>query len=422
MDSSRLIAQLSQEVPAFSEFVDALRASSLTAWLVGGCIRDLLLGRQCADVDVVCIEDPSDWARSWAKGRGHWFWLDQQRRHSRILLPEGVSFDVAPLRAPTIEADLLARDFTVNALAVPIGETGQLLDPLNGIIDLSHRCLRICSDRSFSDDPLRILKGARHAAVFAFSFDEHSLNSMSDHASLINNVAAERVRDELFALVNVRDLFNTMQTLSDAGVLVALFGSPDSEWIAQRHRQYHRLIYDRIDDFCHRHQTSVVAALQQQQNLFLLSSFLRTYSPTRYVSNVRKLRLSREQQRMLKALQSDMTGEWLTSIDRLITERRLALAVEQLNPCGLQRVFYWGWCIGKIPEHQVVDLLEAYWTQEKNGRIPHLLDGHLIAHFVDHHQIGKWQHQIKLQEIEGRISHQDEALVWLKTHLPIDKN
>ncbi len=421
MEITQLIDKLHQQIPVFSELMKALRASEVTAWLVGGCVRDLLLGRQCSDIDVVSVEDPSDWARSWAKGRGHWFWLDQQRRQSRILLPQGISFDFAPLRASVIEADLSARDFTINAMAVPTGEPGKLLDPLNGITDLHNCCLKVCSDDTFSDDPLRILKGARHAAVLNFTFEKNSLNAMADHASLITVVAAERVRDELFLMLNVRDSYNALQPLFQTGVLSALFGSPAQEWVPQRHRKYHQYIYDRSEDLCQRHQTPVTAALLKHQKLFLLAVLLWAYAPARYQSNYRKLRLSREQQRVLRALRCEIAEEWFAKTDQLTTERLLALAVEQLNPCGLQRLFYWGWCAGRISEEQIIALLEAYWSLEKEGRIPHLLDGHVMAQFVDKHKIATYQHQIKLEELEGKIDGPKGALNWMKTHLPIDK-
>lgn len=422
MDHARLIEKLSQQIPVFTEFVAALRDSGLTAWLVGGCVRDLLLGQHCADIDLVTVEDPSSWARSWARGRGHWFWLDQQRRQSRILLPEGVSFDIAPLRAATIEADLSARDFTVNALAVPIDESDRLIDPLNGINDLKNFCLRVCSDRSFSADPLRLLKGARHVATSGFCVDDHSFHLMTVQAPLINTVAAERVRDEFFLIMAAGDPLHSIQILSDAGVLAALFGCPEAEWLAASYRQQHRFLDDRIEDFFYRHQTPVLAALKEDKKLYLLSTLLRTYAPSRYVAHLHKLRLSRQQQQILKALPCEISFEWINRIDQLTTARRLALAVEQLNPCGLQRIFYWGWCLGRIPESPVAALLEAYLELEKNGRIPDLLDGHLIAQLVDnHHQIGRGQQLIKQQEIEGRVSHAEDALHCLKAHLPFDK-
>ncbi|MFO7811703.1 MAG: hypothetical protein R6V21_01950, partial [Pelovirga sp.] len=214
MESSQLTAKLSQQIPVFSEFFVALRASGMTTWLVGGCVRDLLLGEECADIDVVSTEDPSHWARAWARGRGHWFWLDQQRRQSRVLLADGISFDFAPLRATTITGDLQARDYTINAIAIPSNEPAHLFDPLNGITDLKNRRLKMCSTGSFSDDPLRILKGVRHAAVLNFTIEDQTIAAMTQQAQQLQQVAAERIREELLKIVAVRNISYALQMLS----------------------------------------------------------------------------------------------------------------------------------------------------------------------------------------------------------------
>lgn len=422
MNSDRILAELSRQIPIVSEFIDALRSDGLTAWLVGGCIRDVLLGREYTDIDVVSTTDPSAWARSWAKGKGHWFWLDEQRRHSRILLTQQISFDLSPLRAATIEEDLAARDFTINALAVPIEAGGNLVDPLNGISDLRCRCLNICSAQAFADDPLRILKGARHAVLLGFEFSANSLEAMTAFAPLINRVAPERIRDELFLMLDVRDPADSLQTLDQAGVFRALLGPSESVWDSRRHRQHHQFLADRIADICQLYPMAMADLLLSQKKLFFCAEFLRMYAPGRYQENYRKLRLSKTQQQILRSLQLDIDEEWFLGVEGLTTERQLALAVEQLNPCGWQRILYHGWCQKRIGADQFMALLTAYWSLEQNGCVPHLLDGHLMARYVDHKLIGTWQLRIKRAELKGHIHCPQDALKWMRQHLPIDKN
>ncbi|MBQ6668991.1 MAG: CCA tRNA nucleotidyltransferase, partial [Deltaproteobacteria bacterium] len=100
------------------------RASECPCHLVGGAVRDALLGRPVHDWDVITPEKADDLARRFAQSlNGTWFELDAERGYSRVCLAQG-SVDFAPWRAATLEEDLRARDFTINALAFPLHETG----------------------------------------------------------------------------------------------------------------------------------------------------------------------------------------------------------------------------------------------------------------------------------------------------------
>ena len=424
MESSQLTAKLSQQIPAFAEFFDALRASGLTAWLVGGCVRDLLLSEACADIDVVTTEDPSDWARSWAKGRGYWFWLDEQRRQSRILLAGGISFDFAPLRAATIAGDLEARDFTINAIAIPLNEPALFLDPLSGVADLQCQRLKMCSIGSFSDDPLRILKGIRHVAVLNFTIDPQTITAMTKQAQQLKQVAAERIREELLKIVTVRDISYALQMLSRTTVLQVLFGLPGADWSANHYVAAHQSLVDRFDAFDGQHQLAVNKEFQQQRPVFHLAALLMAYAPQRFDQVYPDLRLSRAQLRLLGALRDDLPAPWLQQLPRLFSARQRALAVEQLHPCGAERVFYHGWGRGKLTEETVITLLSAYEQQQQNDRIPDLLDGHAIMHYAgtDNRIIGELLQQLKTLEITGDIHSANEAHGWLRGHFGFDKN
>ncbi|MBD1399239.1 CCA tRNA nucleotidyltransferase [Pelovirga terrestris] len=422
MDNSQLVAKLSQQIPAFSEFFDALRASGMTTWLVGGCVRDLLLGEECADIDVVSSTDPSDWARSWAQGRGYWFWLDQQRRQSRILLADGISFDFAPLRARTITSDLQARDYTINAIAIPINNPAYLFDPLNGIADLKNRHLKMCSTGSFSDDPLRILKGVRHAAVLNFTIEDQTIAAMTQQAQQLKQVAAERIREELLKIVAVRNISYALQMLSRTTVLPMLFGASKTSWSDKDYSANHQSLFDRLDDFCGQYQLAVSKELLQQRPLYQLATLLMAYTDAQPFYP--DLRLSRAQQRLLIALGHDLPAAWLQQLRQVVSERQRALAVEQLGPYGMERVFYHGWCRGKLQQETVIALLMGYEQHRINGRIPDLIDGHVIAQYVgtENKIIGELLQQIKTLERAGRIRSIEDAHRWLQAHFGFDKN
>ena len=136
------------EAPAIEVARSGLRDVADRAWLVGGAVRDAILGGDQIAAD----------------GGGHPFELSDEFATWRVVAREGgCKVDIAALRAGSIELDLRLRDFTVNAVAVPLAG-GSPIDPTGGLGDLEAGVLRVCSDRSFADDPLRVLRAARFAA------------------------------------------------------------------------------------------------------------------------------------------------------------------------------------------------------------------------------------------------------------------
>ncbi|MFO7577815.1 MAG: hypothetical protein R6W66_08835, partial [Pelovirga sp.] len=333
METDDLLERLRRQSSLFGELCSELRHSDLPAWLVGGCLRDLLLGRPCADIDLVTSADPTSWAQSWARGRGHWFWLDRQRRQSRVLLPGNLSIDFAPLRAATIAADLAARDFTVNAIALPLSavSTTGLFDPLEGRRDLAERCLRHCAADSFSADPLRILKGIRHAVSLDFHFAGSTFALMRDATAGLNRVAGERLRDELLQILASGRDCRALELLSDGGFLETLFGTPGGPWDAQATGAALRPLRARMAAFAQQTATGEALLPHYPAELFLLGAVLRSYAPADLAGVLQRLRLSRAWQRLLVALQSPPERA-LLQLQAALNDRRRALLVERLHP------------------------------------------------------------------------------------------
>jgi putative nucleotidyltransferase with HDIG domain len=188
--------------------------TNAACYLSGGTPRDVLLGRPIHDIDLLTEGDGIQLARAIADGLGGAFFaLDVARGTGRAVLPEGalpgarLVVDVAALRAPSPEADLRLRDFSLNALAAPLaplaaGEAAlPLLDPCGGQKDLAARLLRVCDQRAFEDDPLRLLRAARLAATLGLTIDAPTRELMRRDAARIVAVAPERVRDELVRLL-----------------------------------------------------------------------------------------------------------------------------------------------------------------------------------------------------------------------------
>lgn len=175
-------------------------------WLVGGALRHALLGEVVDEVDVAvkagAIALGEAMARAWP-GAG-FIVLDEQRGICRVL--SEVQVDIADLRAPDLVGDLRLRDFTVNALAAPLqdlvhGGSAPVEDATGGLADLAERVIRPCGPGVIGDDPLRALRGVRLAIRPGWRLHPTAEAAIRAAAPRVGEVSAERVRDELSAIL-----------------------------------------------------------------------------------------------------------------------------------------------------------------------------------------------------------------------------
>lgn len=176
------------------------------AWAVGGAVRDAVLGRPVADLDLAVAGDPGAAARAVAAELGeHAFELSAEFGTWRVVAPgSGWQVDVTALRGEGIEADLAERDFTIGAVAVPLGG-GPALDPHGGLADLERRSLRAVGPRSFEEDPLRLLRAARLAAELRLEIDPATAELARAAAGRAAEPAGERQLAELRQLLGGPD-------------------------------------------------------------------------------------------------------------------------------------------------------------------------------------------------------------------------
>ncbi|MEG3940082.1 CCA tRNA nucleotidyltransferase [Microcoleus sp. N9_B2] len=172
-------------------------------YLVGGAVRDALLGRRSHyfDLDFVMLTRAVKTARKIAdRTKGGFVLLDAERQIARVVFAGGTA-DFAEALGGSLEGDLLRRDFRINAIACnPF--TGEIIDPLDGQTDLRLGLLRMISRSNLEDDPLRLLRAYRQAAQLGFAIEPETQSAIRELAPLLSRVAVERVRTELGYLLS----------------------------------------------------------------------------------------------------------------------------------------------------------------------------------------------------------------------------
>jgi len=197
------------------------------AWLIGGAVRDALLGEAVSEADVAVTRGALALGRGLADAvpGAAFVALDEERGICRVLC--GVQVDIADLRAPTLDDDLRGRDFTVNALAVPLHDLvrrgeARVEDATGGLGDLAARVARPCSPGAIRDDPVRALRGVRLAIGPGWRLHPSGEAAIQASASLVASVAAERARDEIAAILSRPNAGAGLRLLDRLGVLPSL--------------------------------------------------------------------------------------------------------------------------------------------------------------------------------------------------------
>jgi tRNA nucleotidyltransferase/poly(A) polymerase len=201
--------------------------SDKPVYLVGGAVRDALLGIASHDLDFCLEGDVFRIARNVANEIGAAFFpLDEERKTARLVLnkPDGIreTFDFAAMRGSSLEEDLRGRDFTINAMALDVRQPTALLDPLSGAADLRARILRSCSQTAIFDDPARILRAVRLAAAFNLHILPETRSQLRQAVPLLPRISPERVRDELFRIFAGAQPATSLQALDILGVFSVL--------------------------------------------------------------------------------------------------------------------------------------------------------------------------------------------------------
>jgi poly(A) polymerase len=208
-----------------NEISRLLAKRHLPAYIVGGFVRDALLGRPTADIDIAVDADALVIAADIADSlHAKYFALDDVNLVGRVILPDGQwQLDFTTLKG-AIQLDLARRDFTIDAMAIELGAeftTANIIDPFNGQKDLKHRIIRAVDDKAFQNDPARLMRGIRLAMELGFSIEKATEKLISRDSALITKAAGERVREELVRLLSLNNAGPHLFYLDKLGLLTA---------------------------------------------------------------------------------------------------------------------------------------------------------------------------------------------------------
>jgi poly(A) polymerase len=202
-------------------------------YAAGGPVRDLILDRETPDIDIVVPRDLGGLAADFAKGvKGRYVLLhDEKDQVTERVIIQGQAplvFDFTRMQGASIEEDLSKRDFTLNAMALPLGDfiggrQDRIIDPHGGRKALRDRRISAVYERSFLEDPLRLLRAFRFAAELRFRIDPDTLRWIRIHRCLLERVSGERIRDELFRILSCHSSYPFVVEMDRVGVLEVLF-------------------------------------------------------------------------------------------------------------------------------------------------------------------------------------------------------
>lgn len=194
-------------------------------YLVGGAVRDILLGKQSFDRDIIVADTD---AKVFSAKVAEFFDgvlvpLDEENKIYRVVLPDKLNyFDITNPVENSLEKDLLRRDLTINSIAINI-RTGEVVDYANGLRDLQNHTINAVSEENFVDDPLRMLRVFRFSSLLGFKISDVTFDFIVKNVSMINSPAKERIEYELMKLFSGDYTYDALLLMDKSGMLEVLF-------------------------------------------------------------------------------------------------------------------------------------------------------------------------------------------------------
>ncbi|MCX7904471.1 MAG: HDIG domain-containing protein [Caloramator sp.] len=221
---------------------DFFKEKDVEAFLVGGAVRDILLGYKLSDIDIAVDKDFLPLAEEFAMEKDASVFL----MHEDVarVVTDGFTIDFCRMKGKTIEEDLFKRDFTINAIAKSLKDE-RIIDILGGIKDLKDGVIRIVYPDAFLDDPLRMLRAFRLKGKLNFRIEENTLNLIKENYEKINEVSGERIRDEIFKILDGDRAYEILKELDEILLLSEIFP------VFKRMKLVGKCKYHTVDSFTH---------------------------------------------------------------------------------------------------------------------------------------------------------------------------
>lgn len=420
-----------------SGVIDAIRevcSDTTECYLVGGAIRDCVTNRQLNDFDFCFPENPTEYARRIADNLGATFFiLDDERGHSRFVLKNGsgkLTCDFAPFRAPSLASDLRKRDFTINAMALScLSGDFELIDPLHGYDDLTDKKLRACSEYSFQEDPLRCLKGIRHAVCMGLEFDPETLERLTDAAPQIDQVASERIRIELSRTVAGDNPVKAFELLNQTGLARELFGpASDDAFVTAlaKLKDLDQVIRTLRSGACGRFINDyLIESIEEQVTITValrMAAFFYGYRPVALRSVLSALRFSKRTVNLIEQLQKLDESTVASFGDVAVKPRSRARWLASIGSEPLScAIFLLLVSPGTVQDNllQCELLIDSFLACSVRGRLTELVDGTWFTDelgIAEGPEIGRLQALVHQAEISGDVTTPEEARQWLLEH------
>ena len=196
-------------------------------YIIGGSVRDLLLGRTPTDYDIAVTGNPEQFAEKLiAKSDGHLVRLGKPGQMIIRVISDDIIFDITSLNGTSIEDNLNQRDFTINAIAYDL-YSERIIDCLGGLQDLADKKVRMVSKEIFKKDPVRLIRAYRIGACLNFEIEAKTATAIKSNTKLLKNIAGERIRVELFTMLGTPTSYLYLSQMAISGLLTAIFPDLD---------------------------------------------------------------------------------------------------------------------------------------------------------------------------------------------------
>ena len=227
------------DITVLDKIIDITSKKKIRCYLVGGAVRDIILGKTPKDLDFVVDKKAENISSEIALELNGEVLSNSEFGTSKLSFKKSI-YDIANARSETyahpgalpkvtrnsIDKDLWRRDFSINSIAIQLtqDEDWQILDPTDGLADISHGTIRVLHDKSFVDDPTRIFRAIKYSTRFGFSIDEKTEKLIGDciKSNYINKISGNRILSEVSQILEEDHFKTSIKLLSSLGILSSI--------------------------------------------------------------------------------------------------------------------------------------------------------------------------------------------------------